>query len=169
TGLVNADKIVMNQKSGDYSADGHVSSVRKANKKGKSSAMLSNDDDMQATASRMTSANSGKQVHYEGSAKAWQGANSVTADRLDIDQDKHVMEAHGRVVTQFEDKAKDGKSKGSPVFTVVHAPDLTYSDETRIAHYTGGVNMTRPDLTVDSRELTAFLKPSDADSSLDKA
>ncbi len=35
--------------------------------------------------------------------------------------------------------------------------------------YKGGVVLTRPGLTVNSRELQAFLKPADADSSLDKA
>lgn len=40
TGSVNADRIVMNQKTGDYTADGHVSSTRQPDRKGASSAML---------------------------------------------------------------------------------------------------------------------------------
>jgi lipopolysaccharide export system protein LptA len=38
-----------------------------------------------------------------------------------------------------------------------------------VAVYQGGVVLTRPSLTVNSKELQAFLKPEDSDSSLDKA
>jgi lipopolysaccharide export system protein LptA len=55
------------------------------------------------------------------------------------------------------------------VFTVVRAPDLVYTEETRVAVYQGGTVLARPGLTVNSRDLQAFLKPADSDSSLDKA
>jgi lipopolysaccharide export system protein LptA len=110
----------------------------------------------------------------------------VDADRIEIDRDRRVMEAHGKVVSQFADKSSDknqdksGEAKGqeksskarapaAPVFTVVRATDLVYTEETRVAVYQGGSVLTRPGLTVNSRELQAFLKPADSDSSLDKA
>jgi lipopolysaccharide export system protein LptA len=184
---VNADRIVLNQKSGDYTADGHVSSTRQPDRKGGSSAMLSNDEVMHAVAERMISSGDNKHIRYEGGARAWQGANRVDADRIEIDRDRRVMEAHGKVVSQFADKSQDkspedkspdksGEQKGSkakasaaPVFTVVRAPDLIYTEETRLAVYHGGVALARPGLNVNSRDLQAFLKPADADSSLDKA
>ena len=186
TGSVNADRIVMNQKSGDYTADGHVSSTRQPDRKGASSAMLSNDEVMQAVADKMISTGENKHIRYEGNARAWQGANRVDADRIEIDRDRRVMEAHGKVVSQFADKSQDqsqgknaqdknqeksskAKAPASPVFTVVRASDLVYTEETRLAVYQGGVVLTRPSLTVNSRELQAFLKPADSDSSLDRA
>ena len=105
TGSVNADRIVMNQKSGDYTADGHVSSTRQPDRKGASSAMLSNDEVMQAVADKMISTGDNKHIRYEGNARAWQGANRVDADRIEIDRDRRVMEAHGKVVSQFADKS----------------------------------------------------------------
>ena len=233
----------MNQKSGDFTAEGHVTSTRMPDPKGNSSAMLSNDEIMQARAQKMVSTENNQKIHYEGNAVAWQGANRVQADRLDIDRDKQSFEAHGKVISQFVDKPKsdDDKSKrngssgktkssssssksapvaaantptvpvrtvstGDPapaqsssgkaatgrssspagssaapaakgpatnnapaVFTVVHAPDLVYSDETRMADYTGGAVLTRPGLNVVGKEIRAFLKPADEDSSLDKA
>jgi len=167
SGKVNADRITLDQKSGDYIADGNVSTTRQPSRKaGNSSAMLSNEEIMQATAKRMTSTKNNQLIHYEGGAKAWQGANRVTADKLDIDQERHIMEAHGKVETQFFDKA----TKPGPVpVTTVRSQDLEYATETRIAHYTGGVHLERPGLVVDSRELRAFLKDSSADSSLEKA
>jgi lipopolysaccharide export system protein LptA len=44
-----------------------------------------------------------------------------------------------------------------------------YSDETRLAFYQSGVELHRPGMTVVSHELRAYLKDSDADSSLEKA
>jgi len=107
TGSVNADRIVMNQKTGDYTADGHVSSTRQPDLKGASSAMLSNDEVMQAVADKMISTGENKHIRYEGNARAWQGANRVDADRIEIDRERRVMEAHGKVVSQFADKSQD--------------------------------------------------------------
>jgi lipopolysaccharide export system protein LptA len=175
TGSASADRIVMNQKTGDFAANGHVSSTRLPDKKGDTgSAMLSNDEPMHAKANRMMSSDNGLQIHYEGNAVAWQGANRVEADRLDIDRDDEIMKATGHVVSQFVDKPKKDKS-GKPlpnqttVFTVVRAPEMTYVEEDRIAHYKGGVVLSRPNMNVKSRELKAFLKDKDSDSSLDKA
>jgi lipopolysaccharide export system protein LptA len=184
TGLSIADHIVMNQKTGDYLAEGHVASTREPDKKGQSSAMLSNEQVLEARADKMTAADNHRKIHYEGNAVAWQGANRVEADKIDIDRQKRVMEAHGKVVSQFvdksdDDKKDDGKKKQTAkkkddkpkptVFTVVRAPDLTYTEETRIALYQGGVSLVRPGLTVDGKTVRAYLKDSDNDSSLDKA
>jgi lipopolysaccharide export system protein LptA len=118
----------------------------------------------------MVSTDDNQKIHYEGSAVAWQGANRVQADRLDIDRDRQVMEAHGNVNSQFSDKAKDKtKPPISPIFTTVKSADLVYTEETRIADYTGGVVLKRPDMTVTSEKIRAFLKDADDDSSLDKA
>ncbi len=184
TGSAAADRIVMNQKSGDFTADGHVASTRMPDPKGNSSAMLSTDEIMQARAQRMVSTDENSKIHYEGNAVAWQGSNRVEADRLDIDRDAGIMEAHGHVVSQFVDKDKDDKksdgktttktkakpktSSAPPIFTVVHAPELIYTEETRVAVYKGGVLLQRPNLTVTGKEVKAFLNDADADSSLNK-
>ena len=61
----------------------------------------------------------------------------------------------------------------APVFTIVRAPDLLYRDDTRIAHYTGGVTLTRDKMTITGDELRAYLTPKTSDqddnSSLDHA
>jgi len=189
TGSAAADHIVMNQKSGDFTAEGHVASTRMPDPKGTSSAMLNTDEIMQARAQKMVSTDTNSKIHYEGNAVAWQGSNRVEADRLDIDRDAGTMEAEGKVVSQFVDKDKDKDKDGKkgdgkstvktkpkpktpaapPVFTVVHAPHLMYTDETRIAIYSGGVLLQRSDdLTVTSKEIKAYLNDADADSSLNK-
>lgn len=105
SGSVAADAIDMNQKTGDFTAEGHVSSTRTPDRKGASSALLSNAETLQARAQRMNSTDRNRKVRYEGSAVVWQGANRVEADRIDIDRAREVFEAHGKVVSQFVDKA----------------------------------------------------------------
>jgi lipopolysaccharide export system protein LptA len=176
SGSASADRIVLNQKSGDFSAEGHVTSTRLPDKKGSSSAMLSNSEPIQAKADRMNSTGDNRQIQYIGHAVAWQGANRIEADRIDIDRDKRVMRASGSVVSQFVDKPKTGKD-GKPVaqqttvFTVVRAPRMVYTEETRLAHYQGGAVLNRPNLTVKAREIKAYLKDANdnSDSSLDRA
>jgi len=175
TGSVTADYISMNQKTGDFSADGHVSSTRAPDPKANSATPLSNTDTMQARSQRMASTERNQKIHYEGSAVVWQGANRVEAERIDIDRTRDVFEAHGKVVSQFADKPKDpavaARKKGpaAPVFTVVRAPELIYDDRSRIANYRGGSALARPGLTVTGEEIRAHLAPPEAESSLEKA
>jgi lipopolysaccharide export system protein LptA len=185
TGSAAADRIVTNQKTGDFKADGHVASTHQPDKNGNSSAMLSTDEVLQARAQHMVSTENNQKIHYEGNAVAWQGANRVEADRLDIDRDNQVMEAHGKVKSQLVDKDKDkdddietdsdnpakpkAKPTAAPVFTIVTAPDMVYKEETRVVDYTGGVILQRPEMTVTAKQIRAFLKDADEDSSLDKA
>jgi lipopolysaccharide export system protein LptA len=193
TGTAAADRLILNQKSGDFVADGRVATTRMPDQKpSSSSSLLSDAELMQGRAQHMTSAEKNQKLHYEGNAVVWQGVNRVEADRIDIDRARQVFEAHGKVVSQFADKAADktddktgdksgDKSAGkktqaskpaaaaAPVFTVVRAPDLIYTDDTRIAHYQGGAAMVRPGLAVNGKELKAYLNERDADTSLNHA
>ena len=150
-----------------------MATTRQPNSKPSSSPMMSNQEVTQARAQKLTAGQRGQKLHYEGSAVAWQGANRIEADRIDIDQETRVVEAHGNVISQFADKAAtDAKAKGrsaATVFTVVKAADLEYTESTRLAYYRGGVILTRPGLTVTGRELRAYLNDSSQDNSLEKA
>jgi lipopolysaccharide export system protein LptA len=106
TGSAAGDHIAMVQKSGDYSVEGHVATTRMPDNNG-NPGLLSTADVMQARAEHMTSRDKNQKLHYEGKAVAWQGANRVEADRLDIDRLRHILEAHGKVISQFLDKDKD--------------------------------------------------------------
>ena len=81
TGSTSADRIVMDQKSGDFTADGHVASTRQPDQDGKSSAMLATDEVMQARAQHMVSTGHGndQKIHYEGKAETqrWLGRGPI--------------------------------------------------------------------------------------------
>ena len=176
TGSTVADHIRLDQRTGDFQADGNVSSSRLPEKdQKKNSEMLSGDDPLQATARKMESRDHSRQIHYEGAVQMWQGANRIHADMVDVDRNpdpqKRTLVADGHVVTNLWDEPKDEKKKkaSTPVLTEVHAPHMVYTESTRVTHYTGGVQLSRPGLQVKGQELRAFLSEAGADSRLDKA
>ncbi|HLK62685.1 MAG TPA: LptA/OstA family protein [Bryobacteraceae bacterium] len=180
TGSTSADHIRMDEKTGDFTAEGKVNSSRLPEKdEKKNSQMLSGDQPLQAQARRMDSRNHNRSMHYEGDVTMWQGANRIQAQVIDIDREKEkkTLVADGNVITSLWEEPKDDpknpskkkKANTDPVLTVVHAPHLVYTEENRLAVYTGGVLLTRPGLEVKSKELRAFLADSGGDSRLEKA
>jgi lipopolysaccharide export system protein LptA len=178
TGATTADRIRIDQKSGNFAAVGHVSSSRQPDKKNSPSGMLSADEPVEALAERMNSTNHNRLLQYEGNVVMWQGGDRITADSAQIDRDKRMLSATGHVVTQFLEKksesgpaesrdrvdpAKQESDPGAPVFVVVTAANLVYTDADRLAHYTGGVVLTRPGLQVKADELRAVLAQSKSD------
>ena len=155
-------------------ADGDVTSTRMPDKKKpqqQPATMLSGDEPLQAKAPRMTSKDNNQQIRYEGNALMWQGSNRLQADRIDIDRKSGRLQAQGNVISQLLDKAETQKQKKGPVFTIVKAPQMVYLDKERLAHYQGGVVLTRGTMVVNSREFRAFLKEDEkgGGSSLDHA
>ena len=172
TGSTSADHIRLDQKTDDFTAEGSVSSTRLPDKNQKNnSAMLSGDTPLRAQARKMESTNRNRHTRYEGGARLWQGANRISADVVEIDRDKHNLIADGNVVTEaWEQPKEDEKKKGATaVQTLVHAPHMVYTDQDRLAYYSGGVKLDRTDLRLKSKELHAWLADSKAESQLEKA
>jgi lipopolysaccharide export system protein LptA len=173
TGSTTADLIRIDQRTGDFTADGNVNSSRMPDKDPKkNSQMLSSDEPLQAQARRMVSSDHNEAIHYEGNVLMWQGANRIAAETIDLDRKKRNLTANGHVVSNLWEQPKenaDHKQTGQPVLTVVHASHMVYNDDTRLAVYTGGVDLVRGRIHMTSKDLRAFLAESGADSRLDKA
>ncbi len=179
TGNTIADHILLDEKSGNFTAEGHVNTSRLPDqtKKKSDSAMLSGDEPLQAVARAMTSANHNKLVKYDGDAVLWQGVNRIQADHVEIDRDKRSIIAEGHVITQSreEKKTDDGTKPAQPdtgaaaVFTLVKAPHMVYTDEDRLAHYSGGVLLNRGSLQMKATDLRSWLAEEGADNRLQKA
>jgi len=178
TSSTSADHIRLDQRTGDFTAEGNVNSSRLPDKdQKKSSELLSGDQPLQAQARKMVSANRNRAIHYEGGAAMWQGANRIQADTIDVDREKRTLVAGGNVVTNLWEEPKPpgpqppapGPQPPAPVLTVAHAARLVYTEQDRLAVYTGGALLTRPGLQVKGREIRAFLADSGAGSRLQKA
>lgn len=158
TGSVSGDKIVLHQETGDFTAEGKVSSTRLPDRKAGSSGggMLTQDEPVQGNARRMTSQDRNQLVVYEGDAVLWQSGNRLQADKVTIDRRAKSLVAEGKVVSQFLDQKEDPKTK-KRVVTVVRAPWMRYDDQEHLAHYRGGVRLVRDGMDVKSSELRAWL------------
>jgi lipopolysaccharide export system protein LptA len=170
TGATSATRIRMDQRTGNFTAEGDVHSNRLPdnNNKKANSELFSGDEPIQAVARKMDSSNRNQLIHYEGGAVLWQGANRIQADAIDVDREHHALTAAGNVVSNlWETDPK--RPTVAPVITVVHAPHLVYTDDNRLAVYTGGVLLNRANMRVNSRELRAFLSGEGGDSRLEKA
>ena len=170
TGSTVADRIVLNQKDGDFTADGGVNSTRMPDKNGDSSGMLDSGVPLHARAQHMESKDHNQHILYRGDAVAWQEANRLQADTIEIDREDSKLSAHGHVVSELIEKKSDNpgaanKKPGAPqgpIYTIVHAADLVYTDDDLLARYSGGVLLERPDLTVKGREVLAYLRENSA-------
>jgi len=175
TGATTADRIRLDQRTGDFTAEGKVASTRMPDKSQKNnSPMLSGDEPLQATARRMDSRNRNRSIRYEGGAAMWQGANRIRADAIDVDREKRSLIADGHVVTELwqsnqDDPKAPKKPVAPPVLTETRAAHLVYTESDRLAVYSGGVVLNRPDMQVKSRELKAYLAESGAANSIEKA
>jgi lipopolysaccharide export system protein LptA len=172
TGATAADLIRLDQATGNFSAEGHVSSSRAPDKKTPESGLLSGGEPIQATAQRMLSRDRNTFIRYDGQADMWQGASRIRADRIEIDREARRLVAAGSVHTQLlerEKSATPAKPGALSIFTIVKAAGLVYTEGDRLAHYTGGVLLNRPDLQVKSLELRSYLAEAGADSSLERA
>jgi lipopolysaccharide export system protein LptA len=142
--------------------------------------MLSGDEPMQAVARTMSSANHNKLVKYDGDAVLWQGVNRIQADHVEIDREKRSIIADGHVITQSREENKADETAPAPgpakpadpapaIFTLVKAPHMVYTDQDRLAHYSGGVLLNRAGLQMKANDLRSWLAEEGADNRLQKA
>ena len=166
SGTTVGNHIRIDQATGDFDARGQVSTTRLPDQKKSASDMLDKDQPTQGTADRVVSADHNHLVHYIGNAVLWQTSNRISANTIDVDREKKTLVADGQVVSQFiDDKSTDNKNPDlKPVFTIIKSQHMVYTDQDRLAYYTGGASLWRPTLTVKSATLKAFLNPENADS-----
>jgi lipopolysaccharide export system protein LptA len=163
TGSTQADTIKLDEKTGDFDAQGNVASTRQPDKKAKSGAMLSGEEALQARAARMSARDKNQLIVYEGSATLWQGADRLQADRIEINRTARTLTAKGQVVSQIMEA-----EKGTPI--IVRAPELHYREDQQVAHYKGGAVLVRENMNVKGREIRAFLKTDEkGNSGVDRA
>lgn len=115
TGSTSADHIRMDERTGNFIAEGGVTSSRLPDKdQNKNSQMLSGDDPLQAQARKMNSSNHNRTIRYEGDVTMWQGANRIQAQTIDLDREKRGLVADGNVVTNLWEQPKPDAGASAP-------------------------------------------------------
>ncbi len=168
SGSTAGDHIDLQQDSGDFDARGHVSTTRLPDAKKTSSDMLDKDEPTQGMADRVTSGNqkSPDPLRWKRGALAVFEPHSGGQDRRGPRQEIAGGRWQGGLaVSGRQEGDKKGKPAATqPVFTIVKAQHMVYTDADRQAVYTGGANLWRPSLTVKSATLKAFLNDNKTDS-----
>jgi lipopolysaccharide export system protein LptA len=95
----------------------------------------------------------------DNNSKASQTTSSASPVRL---------EKVSTAATPSPDPVPKPKKVKPMTYTIVHAPELLYQDDERLAHYTGGVQLVRDKMTVKSNELRAFLTKEETDADKQK-
>ncbi len=147
TGVIEAQEIRLEQRSGDVDALGQVRSTRETEAKpGAKPAPAT-----QATADRMQARDQNTRIQYDGNAVMWQGENRLRAPHIEIDRRKRQLRASGGIVHQMIEDKPGG------ALTRVEAREMFYDEGERVIEYRDAVKLARPGLDVNSRQLRAYL------------
>jgi LPS export ABC transporter protein LptC len=172
-GSLQADRIRIQQPSGELLAEGSVVSTQMPEEKPKEgeARLPGGQQALLATAAKMTTRNQNQWIRYEGNVHLWQGANRLHSRVATIDREKQTLEAEGEVFSQIEEAAPEGAGElAKPTYTLVHSNHLLYREEGKLATYTGKVRMRRSGLSVDSASLRMVLaEDKDGQTQLDKS
>ena len=149
-----AQKVMLEQKSGQFAAEGGVVSTYFGGAAGKSSKTT---EPAHIAAARLSGANSSGEVVYSGHARLWQGATVLEADEISLSRDQKAMSAQGNVVAVFPQTSGRGilpasqNKKAEPTLWEVRAPELTYSGSEGKAHLQDGVRISSGTVSLAAR------------------
>lgn len=153
----------MNRQSGEGFADDEVKTTYSDLKPQPNGALLATSDPIHVTAQHMSAFKQPGIAHYTGNVRLWQGANVVRAPKVDFDNEKRAIFAFSEksqpVSSLFVQQSQDGKL--TPVD--VTADKLTYTDEQRLARYSGNVLAKSPTAAITTQQLDVYLKAADPD------
>ena len=179
---VAARRIVMNEATGDLTAEGNVATRYQEPPESGSAAsespggLFSASQPAFATAERMVSLRDQAQVIYEGDVRLWQGKDRIEADKATIQREAGRLSAEGRVVTYLdgneETSSETAEASEQPTSQmVITAQSMQFDNTNRRAVYRRDIMLQRGDLIIRAEELEGFLAPPDSEASsrLEKA
>ena len=98
--------------SGDMKAEGDVKAILQPGNGGKApTGLFAGREPVFVTAGSMRYIKGAKRSIYEGSARFWQGKQTVQADTIQVLEGTGSLEGRGKVKSQFWHKPKDGKAE----------------------------------------------------------
>lgn len=156
-----AKTVTLNQKAGEFAAQGGVVTTYSAGNSDNSS--KSGAGPAHISAEKLTGSTSSGGVVYSGHARLWQGNSLLEAERIAISRDQKAFSATGNVTTAFIQTsgasllpAADSKKSG-PALWRAYAPELAYSGDQGQVHLTGGVRIVSGDVSLAAKTLDLVL------------
>ena len=178
-----AQKVLINQKTGDIQATGGV--VTTVDDSSQDSPMGLGTGPGHISAQTLSGSTTTGHVLYAGHARLWQGESVLNADQIEIWREEQRLRASGNVAAVFEQapgpatlpsgsNANGGsiqsvaqKTPGSPGPTLwnIAAPVLTYWGEEGKAHLEGGVTARSDQGTIRAKVMDVYFTPAGSPSS----
>jgi len=165
SGTVRADRIVLDENTGDYTARGGASSsftegrAEKAPEKD-SGGLFAAGQPVFATAEEIASVGETSLLTLSGEARLWQGQDRLEADRIRIDRAAKTLKADGHVVNYLTEQASaSSASRARPGSGLVRisSSSLDYNEKNKLMVYVGSAQLRRTNLTVSSDRLEGHL------------
>jgi lipopolysaccharide export system protein LptA len=172
------DRLTLDEETGDFSAQGRVSSVYKEKPpaggppstapQDAAGDLFSPSEPVYATAERMVSNQRSGVLEYHGKARLWQGTDRIEAEKIIIERPQKKLTAEKNVLSVIaeqgevspQDKGDGGAGATTkPRPTEVRSNAMAYDETTRRVEYHGAVELRRGALRVECQDLDAWLAP----------
>ena len=148
----------VNRATGEGFAEGEVKSTYNDLKPQPSGALLASSSPIHVTASTMTIHRTPAVALYSGGARLWQDDNVVAAPSIEFDRNHRSVVATATASQPVSTILMQTGKHGRALPTAISAALLTYVDNERKAHYSGGVTAKSADFTLTSRQMDVFLQ-----------
>src|SRR6266700_983207 len=155
-GILTADTIHLNRKTGGAFAQGNVKSTYSGLKAQPGGAMLASAEPIHVTGTTVT-ANKSTEVAKYTNARLWQGANIVEAPEISFDRAHRSLQAQGGQPGQVKSVFVQPDKKGKVTPVNVTADKLSYVDSDRKAVFSGNVLVRAEATTITADTLEVFL------------
>lgn len=161
-----ADKIQMNQTTGEMQASGNV--VASFAGRSKNSIATPAGENTKISADEMRGTSSGKAANenghavFTGHARLWEGSDVLQAQTIEFWQGEKRAEARGDVLGEFIEAphkasgSSDAKKKSAPVLWRVHAPQVDYWSDLEKMEWSDGVEAQSSEGTIRSQNVEMF-------------
>jgi lipopolysaccharide export system protein LptA len=169
-GMLWADRVAVEQKTGDAAADGSVKASYRSGTQGDALHVLAGRADLKKASNTAIFYGLGGQP-----ARLWQGGSQIEAPVLEFDRGRDQLRARGggdgsalavRTALMSAGSAKQGVTAASPKTGVLRkaavvrigSREMIYSDEAHTAKFTGGVKVESADGVMRGQQATAYLQ-----------
>jgi lipopolysaccharide export system protein LptA len=157
-GTTTARWLRINRGTGDAFAEGEVKTVYREARPQPGGALLGGPEPIHVTADSMVAHRQSSAATYSGSARLWQGTDTVEGAVIEFDRGNRQLKAQGSrqpVLSVF--LQDDGKGHASPV--TVTSSSLTYFDQQHRAVFQGAVLLKSADGTVSADAADVIFRP----------
>jgi len=159
---VAAEQIVTNAEGSRLVADGRVEASLLGAKRGATggTGLFRNDEAIHFVSKHLEGNPSANALVFTGAVRGWQGERNLSADRVEVEQDRERLDADGNVTTRLP-RVETGPTASSADYLQVTSERLRYRGREGHAIFDGAVKVRLVEGWLDSQEVDVSLTEGD--------